>query len=133
MPAACCSGVRSLFPVPRRCPMSYDHRTVGFSEYDSFLYFSDATDWLEEERGEYIITDYCAHNCHCTHISDEEVCPHMQRLRIAVFRDPISQEIMVAEEWLAVEDRDCDGTDVVKLAVYRLGHRPRLIKQVKPA
>jgi len=117
--------------------MGYDHRTIGWDDFDSFKYFHEGPDWLEEEHGEPIITDYCLHNSTCVwddpFQEKRRPCEHMQRLRIAVFKDDSSNQLMVAEEWLAIEDRDCDGIDVVKLAVYRLGHRPRLIKQIKPA
>ncbi len=98
--------------------MSYNHTTVGFDEFDSFKLNSQAWTWLEEEFGEPFIADY----------SDPD---RKRRLRIAVFCDPSSHELMVAEEWLAVEDHDCDGTDVVKIAVYRLNHRPRLVKKFR--
>jgi len=113
--------------------MGYDHRTVGFDEYDSFRFFYEGQEWLEEEIGEPIITDFYRYWLARNRDPENQGNGYLQRLRIAIFRDESSNQLMVAEEWLAVEDRDCDGTDVVKLAVYRLGHRPRLIKQVLPA
>lgn len=111
--------------------MSYDHRTVGFEEFDQLKLRS--REWLEQEMGDYFIMDYGAHSAAmCSYCDPYEdlLCEHSRRLRIAIFRDQGSDELMVAEEWLAVEDHDCDGTSVVKLAVYRLGHRPRLVKQI---
>lgn len=132
---ALCSGVQFLSLSPRRCAMSYDHRTVGFDALDSLKNSCEKLGWTlisEELTSETIITDYCAHNCHCAWHDpfDEGPCEHMRWLRTATFRVMSTKQLMIAEEWLAEEDHDCDGTDVVKLVVYPKGCRPRLVKQI---
>ena len=42
----------------------------------------------------------------------------------------VGGEPMVLEEYLAVHDHDCDGVNVVDIAVYIEGERPNLKTQV---
>lgn len=103
--------------------MGYDHRTVGFEEFDQFLSRKPETVFRKEELGDFIVTDFCAHNSTCGYIPEDQECPHKRRLRRATFTDP-GKKPMVVEEYLRVVDRDCDGTDVVSIMVYPLGKRP---------
>jgi hypothetical protein len=105
--------------------MGYDHRTVGFEEFDLFLSRKPETVFRMKEFGDFIVTDYAAHNSNCGYIPDDKECPHKRRLRLAVFNDP-GKETTVVEEYVRVVDRDCDGTDVVSVVVYPLGKRPDL-------
>lgn len=52
-------------------------------------------------------------------------------LRKATFRIPWNGEVKVVEEYLAVQDCDCDGTDLVEVAVYDEGKRPDLESLLK--
>lgn len=116
--------------------MSYDHRTVGFERFDSYLSALKATGTpvVEGESEEEVVTDFAEHNCTCEwYPPDEEwPCQHKRRLRRVVFSNS-SKKLMVVEEWLEVEDYDCDGTDVVGIAVYPLGQRPKLTPKVLEA
>jgi hypothetical protein len=39
---------------------------------------------------------------------------------------------MICEEYLAVDDQDCDGASAVAIVVYEQGHRPELKTTVLP-
>ena len=101
--------------------MSFDFTTRGFENYESFtlalvvcgIPFSEETKGLPLVRGPFSL-------CHC-----EGDCGHKQSLRTCRFVTPSGRR-MVAEEYLAVMSRDCDGEDQIAIAVYPEGHRPNL-------
>ena len=49
-----------------------------------------------------------------------------QNFRIIRFATSNPNKRWVAEEYLAVKDGDCDGSDQVRYEVYEEGHRPDL-------
>lgn len=59
-------------------------------------------------------------------------CGHRQHLRIACFTNHSGKQ-MVVEEYQAVKDYDCDGQDVIAIAVYEEGRRPDLVMEVLEA
>ena len=52
-----------------------------------------------------------------------------QNLRVATFTAP-NGKVMVAEEYLAVDDGDCDGQSRVDVSVFEQGNRPQLATHV---
>ncbi len=59
-----------------------------------------------------------------------QTCGHRQRLRVGRFTVPDGRK-MAVEEYLAVDDRDCDGTSVIAIEVYPEGERPDLESQTQ--
>lgn len=124
--------------------MSYDHRTEGFESYEAFTNALKVagiqfTEELQEEA--HVRGADLEHACWCgydpekpdeTCPCDQGTCGHVQRLRLARFTT-VGGKPMVVEEYLAVEDHDCDGTDVITITVYPEGEQPNLKTQVLEA
>lgn len=168
--------------------MSYDHTTVGFESYETFILSLKTLGipYVEESKSEGYVRGwdgncmcYCGYDIHGLDLErvlkhmegtvgrppiatpdaleilrsylelDEalakdfikmgfkETCPcctgtcgHRQSLRICRFTTPDGQN-MVAEEYLAVEDHDCDGQSRVAIEVYPEGKRPDLESRVQ--
>lgn len=123
--------------------MSYDHRTEGFEAYEAFVNALKVAGvpYTEEQKTEsYVRGADLEHACFCGYDYDPEkpyetcpcdqgTCGHVQRLRVARFTT-VSGKPMVVEEYLTVDDQDCDGTSIVGIAVYAEGERPELEAQV---
>lgn len=99
--------------------MSWDHRTIGFEAMDAVLEMLKLTSIQHVIilKDEHVKTGY-----------DYEMKPKV-RLRKVVISDQ-NHKVKIAEEYLAIDDRDCDGTSCVKTALYPKGRKPRLITQV---
>ncbi len=94
--------------------MSWDHGTYGWEQYEDVLSALRQRDipYVEELKA----TSYF-------HGADlDEV---RQNLRIARFVNT-DKKSMVMEEYLAVEDCDCDGRNLIGIAIYEEGHKPDL-------
>ena len=99
--------------------MSWNHGTYGWEKYESFLQGLSVagiayTEGLKDEthsRGSDLYGD--GH----------------QHLRIARFTDAAGKQ-MVCEEYLAIDDQDCDGSSQVDISVYEQGQRPELRTEV---
>ena len=93
--------------------MSWNHTTVGFEKFDGFmqaLQVSGVTPKIEElERA-----------------VDAGTFADLRHLRKATFRRKGRKRQMVVEEYLAINDCDCDGISAVDIEVYQKGHRPNL-------
>lgn len=122
--------------------MSWNHRTVGFERMDSLLELLGLLEHphtveLKNERYARGLDADC-----CYYDQDgnpDESCPfcrgkcdHPQRLRIVRFTAKIGGTPLpyVAEEWLRIDDKDCDGTSAVDVALYPEGMRPALVTEI---
>ena len=102
--------------------------------------------YTEEEKEEtHIIGSDIAHICYCGYEITEEpmdatlhcpccdgTCEHVKHLRVAKFNS-LDGRCMIAEEYFAIDDHDCDGTSVISTAIYEDGKRPLLVTQVLDA
>lgn len=123
--------------------MSWEHGTFGWEAYEAFVTGLRSADisYAEEKKPEAYVRgqDLNCGGCHgyCDYDLETEVhsgnlcpcckgtCGHRQNLRIARWTTPNGRK-MVVEEYLAVEDHDCDGESSVDIAVYEKGQRPDL-------
>jgi hypothetical protein len=94
--------------------MSYNHQTVGFEAFDTFIQALELLD-VETKQWELPFKVY--------DVGYEQETKH---LRAATFTHPKSNRKMVVEEYLLIEDQDCDGTSRVAIEVYEDCHRPNL-------
>ncbi len=98
--------------------MSWDHGTFGWESYEAVTNALTAMGLSFEET----LQDMSRSRGH-----DRSAEP--QRLRVATFTGP-NGKVMVAEEYLAVDDGDCDGQSRVDVSVYEQGNRPQLFTKV---
>lgn len=130
--------------------MSWDHGTYGWEAYESFvatlaLAGIQVTEERKEEayvRGQDMNCGSCGGNCDFDSETEEHtgerceccrgVCGHKQNLRIGRFVDSDGRR-MVVEEYLAIDDRDCDGRSLIAISLYEEGHRLNLATQVFPS
>ena len=109
--------------------MSWNHGTYGFDRYEKFVQALDTIGIkYEETLKDEVFIRGADFGCCCV----EEICEHKQHLRIAKFKNTEGL-IMFAEEWLSVDDHDCDGASQIDLAVYEEGNRPELVTEILPA
>lgn len=117
------------------CYCGYDVRGLDLTRIQDFLR-SHGVEYSEEELRKDLEKDETLasvflrwgyrETCPCC----TGTCGHRQGLRICRFTTPDGQK-MVAEEYLAVDDQDCDGTSVVSIEVYPEGKRPDLESRVQ--
>lgn len=98
--------------------MSWSHQTVGWDKFEAFVLALRKAGIvvLEEEKAEVLTRGF-------------DLDDRKAHLRIAYFKTKRGKR-MVVEEWLQVEDRDCDGTSVVDIAIYAYGRRPSLVTEI---
>lgn len=98
----------------RRCTMSWDHGTFGWDRYDDILsaLWQRKISHVEELKDE-------------SYSRGADLDEERQNLRIARFMNTDGKS-MVMEEYLAVEDNDCDGRSLVGVVIYEEGHKPDL-------
>jgi hypothetical protein len=116
--------------------MSYDHSTVGWEKYEAYVQALRDAGISVHEIPDFILNDFgqeayirgseAEHNEFC---EPGVECPHIQPCRLAHFTT-IDGKSMVVEEWIRVRDRDCDGVDVIDIAVYPQGQRPELQTEI---
>lgn len=121
--------------------MSYSHVTVGWDKIETMidilkalgisLAITEHGDRLE--RGSFQCYCYCGYSddpkdredcCDC----GNNICNHRQRLRIVRFK--FEGQHFILEEYLAVDDDDCDGVSIVDVAIYKQGERPNIVTVV---
>lgn len=99
--------------------MSWDHGTYGWEQYEEIL------SALRQREIAYVEELKDAEYSRGADLDEER-----QRLRIARFVNHDSEsvgEAMVVEEYLAVEDNDCDGRNLVGIVIYKeFGQKPNL-------
>ncbi len=99
--------------------MSYNHRTKGNEQFDAFvraLQLQGTRPEVEELEKVVDIGGPYGNGGH---------------LRKATFRLPGCDSGMVVEEYLSVEDQDCDGISRIAIEVYREEERPDLESRVQ--
>lgn len=134
-------------PHHRRSVMSWDHGTYGWEAYENFVFALKVagTPVVEERKEEAYVrgsdlncggcNGYCNWDILAEKFDGElcaccrGTCDHKQNLRIGRFAS-LNGQRMVVEEYLAVDDRDCDGGSIVAISVYEEGLRPNLVAQV---
>ncbi len=107
---------------PKEATMSWNHGTYGWEKYESFVQALDVLGiaYTEEFKDE----EYSR--------GSDLYGDGPQKLRIARFTDT-SERNMVCEEYLSVQDCDCDGSSQVAIAVYEQGQQPELMTEVREA
>lgn len=114
--------------------MSWEHGTFGWEGYENFTRCLEAAGikCAEELKAEVFVRGSDS-NCQCYCGYDPEnpdescpccrgTCDHCQHLRLARFTTTEGIP-MVVEEYLAVRDYDCDGSDLINIVIYREGER----------
>ena len=113
--------------------MSWNHQTVGFERYEDLLRLLRflGVRHTEELQSESYVRGWdgiCACQGYCNYDSDHRgffgdpcscckgTCEHKQKLRIARFT--LIGRQLVAEEYLAIDDRDGNGTSAIEFALY---------------
>lgn len=94
--------------------MSYNHRTVGNEQFDAFLRalrLYGVKPKVEELETAVDIGGPFGPGGH---------------LRKATFQLPGRKTVMVVEEYLSVNNQDCDGISQIAIEVYPKGKRPNL-------
>ena len=94
--------------------MSWDHGTYGWEQYESILSALRQRGIAYEEGPE-----------SASYSRGADVDGESQKLRAARFTNTDGKS-MIVEEYLAVEDNDCDGRDLVGIMVYEEGQKPNL-------
>ena len=98
--------------------MSYNHTTVGFEAFDAFIKSLRLQGIKPKVKETSKVVD----------LGLEEDSRH---LRTATFRRPGHKRVMVVEEYLAIQDNDCDGLSRVAIETYEDGKRPDLEKRLQ--
>lgn len=94
--------------------MSYNHTTRGFEAFEVTLNTLRA------------LSVYPTKVENLDKRVDVGLYDEERNLRTATFCIPWNGKTVVIEEYLAVHDCDCDGTDFVDIAIYEEGKRPDL-------
>ncbi len=92
--------------------MSWDHGTYGWERYDGILSAlrQRSIPYVEELKDE-------------EYSRGADLDEERQYLRIARFTNT-DKKSMIVEEYLAVEDNDCDGRNLVDVVIYEEGCKP---------
>lgn len=99
-----------------------------FTRAPSAVSFEELRSYLELDKG--LVNDFIKMGFGQTCACCTQTCGHRQGLRVGRFTIPDGRK-MVVEEYLAVDDRDCDGTSVIAIEVYPEGERPDLESQTQ--
>lgn len=98
--------------------MSYNHRTEGSEQLDAFLHalqLLGIKPEVKELEKTFDIGGY-----------DDD-----KHMRKATFRLPGRKSKMVVEEYLSMDDHDCDGISRIAIEVYPESKRPDLESRVQ--
>ncbi|MCX6744774.1 MAG: hypothetical protein NTX82_04585 [Candidatus Parcubacteria bacterium] len=105
--------------------MSYNHEYRGWEQYEQYCngLRLQGISVQEDHPGELEFQGRVAYE------RGPKYHSHPQRLRMAHFTTKEGSR-MVVEEWLAVDDQDCDGRSIIGLLVYPENLRPMMVTQV---